>query len=418
MKSLIINISELLTMIGPDRPRCGKEMSSLGLVRDGAVLIEDSVIVASGLRHIVQHHEKARGARLIDAGGRVVLPGFVDSHSHPVFAAPRLKDFEARVRGKSYAEIAEDGGGILSTVNGVRGATPEALAEGLRRRAAAFIACGTTTLEAKSGYGLDLDSELKLLRAIKLVGEEGPLELIATFIGAHAVPPEMKGRQAEYVQRVCSEMIPAVAQEDLARFVDVFCEKGYFTPEESARVLAAGGKAGLLAKIHAEQLSHNGGTAVAVKAGAFSADHLDCVEAADIAALAGGGVLACLVPGSNYFLGKPYPPGRRLIDAGAPVALATDFNPGTCPCWDMRMILSLACTQMKLTPAEALTAATINGAWALGLGRTHGALEPGRQADVLCYDVEDYREIPYYFGTSSVRWVLKKGSLVHGELAS
>lgn len=410
MKYLVVNASQLLTMSGPDRPRAGAEMSKLGLVMNGAVLIEDGVILAAGLKDVVQLHEKAAGARLVDAGGRVVMPGFVDSHSHPVFTAPRLGDFESRVAGKKY-----DGGGILWSVNGVRGATVDQLAAGLRTRAADFLASGTTTLEAKSGYGLDLDSELKMLRAIKQVGDEGPLELVATFIGAHSVPSELKGRPEEYVRRVIEEMIPAVAKDKLAAFIDVFCEQGFFSREQSERVLAAGAKAGLRPRVHAEQLSRSGGVDVAVRTGAASADHLDCVEQADIDALAKGGPVACLVPGSNYFLGKPYPPARRLIDGGAAVALATDFNPGTCPCWDMRMILSIACTQLRMTPAEALVAATVNGAHALGLGRRLGTLEAGRQADLVCHDAEDYRELPYWFGAPKIAWVMKKGLFVHGQ---
>ena len=413
MLRLILNAGQLLTMTGPDRPRRGKEMSSVGLIRDGAVLIEDSKILAAGLRDMVLMHEAAPKAEIVDAGGRVVLPGFIDSHSHPIFAGPRLDDFEARVKGAGYAEIAEKGGGILHTVNGVRGAAQAALADGLALRAQRFIECGTTTLEVKSGYGLDLETELKMLRAISTVAGHLPLELVPTFIGAHAVPPEMKGRHEDYVRLVCEEMMPRVASEKLARFADVFCEKGYFTVEDSGRVFEAAAKAGLKSKIHAEQLSHSGSIASAVKAQAASADHLDCVDDADIAALSAGSTVACLVPGSNYFLGKPYPPARRLIDGGAAVALATDFNPGTCPCWDMRMILSIACTQMKMSPAEALSAATVNGAWALGLGKTHGSLEPGKKADIICYDALDYREIPYYFGSTGALWVMKNGTVVH-----
>lgn len=414
-RTLILNASQLLTMTGPDRARCGKEMSSLGLIRDGAVLIEDGLILACGLRDLVMRHEGASSARLLDAGGGVVLPGFVDSHSHPVFAAPRLDDFEKRGQGKTYAEIAAGGGGILSTVNGVRGATLAALTAGLRERAQKFIAGGTTTLEAKSGYGLDLESELKMLRAIHEACAQVPLEMIPTFIGAHAVPAEMAGRREEYVRRVCEEMIPAVAREGLARFADVFCERGYFTPEDSGRVLQAAAQSGLKTKIHAEQLTRSGGVKLAVESRACSADHLDFIEEEDIASLVGGQTVACLVPGSNYFLAKPYPPARRLIDAGAAVALATDFNPGTCPCWDMRMILSIACTQMKMSPAEALVAATINGACALGLEKSHGSLEPRKKADIICYGAEDYREIPYYFGAGDVEWVMKAGVMVHSR---
>lgn len=412
-RRLILNAGQLLTMSGPDRPLCGQEMSKLGLITDGAVLVEDGKILASGLRERVLKEEAAQGdVEIVDAEGKVVLPGFVDSHSHPIFAGPRLDDFEARLKGETYAQIAKRGGGILHTVGGVRGASEKDLAEGLVELCGRFLACGTTTLEVKSGYGLDLDNELKMLRAVKAAAVRTPLELVATFIGAHAFPPEFNDRRSEYVRRVCEEMMPRVAAEKLARFADVFCEQGFFTLADTGRVFEAAAKAGLQTKIHSEQLSRSGSIGLALKAKAVSVDHLDCVEKSDIQDLAGGSTVACLVPGSNYFLAKPYPPARRLIDGGAAVALATDFNPGTCPCWDMRQILSIACTQMKMTPTEALVAATINGAWALGLGRSHGSLEAGKVADLVCYDARDYREIPYYFGDSRVYWVMKGGKLV------
>jgi imidazolonepropionase len=415
MRYLIVNASQLLMMNGPDRARHGAEMSAIGLVRDGAVLIEEGKILAAGLPDLVGTHELASKARILDAGGRVVLPGFIDSHTHPVFAGPRLKDFESRLKGKSYADIAAEGGGILSTVNGVRRASLNALTESLRQRAGRFLECGTTTIEAKSGYGLDLESELKMLRAIKSVGEAGPLEIVATFLGAHALPGEMKHDREGYLKRVCEEMLPAVAKEKLASFVDVFCEKGFFTVAEAQRLFSAAARAGLKPKIHAEQLSRSASLPMALQAGAVSADHLDCVDDSDLALLSRPGTVAALVPGSNYFLDKPYPPARRLIDAGAAVALATDFNPGSCPCWDMRMVLSIACTQMKMTPEEALVGATINGAAALGLVKNHGSLEPGKTADLVCYEAEDYRELPYYFGAPQVAWTMKRGVMVHSR---
>jgi imidazolonepropionase len=370
------------------------------------------MIVDAGPKAKVTAHPKAKGAEVLSAEGRVVLPGFIDAHTHPVFAAPRLADFESRLAGHSYAEIAQRGGGILSTVNGVRGALEADLAAGLRRRAHDFIAAGTTTIEAKSGYGLDLDNELKLLRAIRTVAGHGPLEIVPTFLGAHAVPPELKNRKDEFVDRICADMIPRVGEEKLATFVDLFCERGYFDVGDLDKIAAAGAKAGLKLKVHSEQLSRLGSLSAAIKHGAVTADHLDCVEEDDLPALAASKTVACLVPGSNYFLGKPYPPGRRLLDSGAAVALATDYNPGTCPCWDMRMIVSIACTQMKLSPAEALVAATINGAHAVGLAKTHGSLEAGKVADLVCYDVEDYRELAYWFGAPLTRWVMKKGNVV------
>jgi imidazolonepropionase len=401
-------------MAGSDGPRAGREKATTGLLRDGAVLIDGGVVLVAGPRERVLQHPQARGAATVSAKGGVVTPGFVDAHTHPLFAAPRLDDFEARVGGATYADLAARGGGILSTVNGVRGASEADLAAGLRRRAHDFLACGTTTIEAKSGYGLDVDNELKMLRALKTVAQHEHLGIVPTLLGAHAVPPELKGRKAEYVTRVCDEMIPRAAAEGLARFVDLFCEEGYFDLADLERVADAAAKAGLGLKVHSEQLSRLGSLRAAVKRGAVSVDHLDHADPACFADLAVSRTVACLVPGSNYFLAKPYPDARRLLDAGAAVALATDFNPGTCPCWDMRAILSIACTQMKMTPAEALVAATINGAHAAGLGATHGSLEAGKVADLVCHDAEDWRELAYWFGAPKVRWTMKGGKIVSG----
>jgi imidazolonepropionase len=400
-------------MAGPEGARRGSDMSSVGLIRQAAILIQDGMIAEIGPQEVVLKRAKTISAKIIDAEGRVVLPGFVDSHSHPVFSAPRLSDFEQRLQGKTYAQIAENGGGILSTVNSVRISSQEHLVDSLRRWSRKFLESGTTVLEAKSGYGLDLGNELKILRVIATVNKEGPLEIIPTFLGAHAVPPEFKDRKEEYLKRLIEEMIPAVALENLARYSDVFCEAGYFSTEESRRVIEASQKAGLGVRIHAEQLSKSGGAVLATDFNAASADHLDFADDSDIRALARSNTVACLVPGSNYFLSKPYPPARKLIDAGVAVALATDFNPGTCPCWDMRMILSIACTQMKMNIEEALSAATVNGAWALGLGKTHGTLQAGKIADLVCHEALDYRELPYYFGAPSVLWTMKKGEIVY-----
>lgn len=400
-------------MAGVDEPRRGKDMGSVGMIRQAAVLIKDGVILAAGPREVVLKRAEAASAQFVDAEGRVVLPGFVDSHSHPVFTAPRLSDFERRLQGHSYAEIAAAGGGILSTVDLVRGSSQDQLSASLERWALKFLESGTTTLEAKSGYGLDLENELKILRSIAAVNAKGPLEIVPTFLGAHAVPPELKGQKEKYLKRIISEMIPAIADEKLARFTDVFCEEGYFSTQDSRRIFEASQKAGLGLKIHAEQLSRNGGAVLAAEFDATSADHLDFAGDAEIRALARSKVVAALLPGSNYFLSKPYPPARRLIDAGAAVALAADFNPGTCPCWDMRMILSLASSQMKMKIEEALVAATVNGAWALGLGKTHGSVQAFKVADLICYDAEDYRELPYYFGASGVFWTMKKGKIVY-----
>ena len=413
MATLVLNASQLLTLSGPPGPRAGRDKGALGIIRDGAVLVEGGKVVAAGLKDRVMAHPLAKNASVLGAEGGVVAPGFVDAHTHPVFAGPRLDDFEGRVAGATYADLAAKGGGILHTVNGVRGAAEADLAAQLRRRALAFIASGTTTIEAKSGYGLDLDNELKLLRVLRTVNERGPLEIVPTFLGAHAVPPELKGNKAEYVARVCDVMIPKVAEERLAVFVDLFCEKGYFDVNDLEKIAEAGAKAGLKLKVHSEQLSRLGSLGAAIKRKAVTADHLDCVAENDMPDLAASKTVACLVPGSNYFLGKPYPPARRLLDAGCAVALATDFNPGTCPSWDMAMMMSLACTQMKLAPAEAWVAATINGAHAVGLGATHGSLETGKVADLVCHDAADYREAAYWFGAPRVKWVMKRGEVVH-----
>lgn len=413
VKQLIVN-ANLLTFAGPVGPRAGKEMDSVGLVRGGALLMDAGKIVAAGSPEFVLGHPDAKKGLIRDAGGKVLMPGFVDSHTHPVFAAPRLRDFELRVRGKSYEEIAAAGGGIVASVAGVRGATERELSERLVARGKAFIACGTTTIEAKTGYGLDKDSELKALRAMRHANAGGPLELIPTFLGAHAVPPEYRGRNGDYLDHLIAEVLPVVASEKLARFADAFCEKGYFSPEESARFLLAAARAGLRPKVHAEQLSRTGGARVAAELGAVSADHLDCADGDDLALLRRAGTIAVLAPGSNHFLGLPhYPPARRILAAGVPVALATDFNPGSCPCWNMQEIVSIACFRMRMTPEEALCAATINGAWAAGSGKTHGSLEPGKAADAILLDCEDFREIPYWFGANLVTAVYKAGALVH-----
>lgn len=276
-----------------------------------------------------------------------------------------------------------------------------------------FLECGTTTIEAKTGYGLDKDSELKALRVIRHVSAGTPLEIVPTFLGAHAVPPEYAGRSGEYLDMLIRDVLPVVREQKLARFVDAFCEKGYFAAEESERFLSAGARAGLGVKVHAEQLSRSGGALLAGRLKAVSADHLDNAADDDLGVLREAGTIACLVPGSNHFLGQgAYPPARRILDAGVPVALATDFNPGTCPCWNMQEVISLAAFRMKMTPEEALSAATINGAYAVGLGKTHGSLEPGKSADILVLDCEDYREIPYWFGANLVRSVYKGGKLV------
>jgi len=393
-------------------------MSELGFVKDGALLFSEGRVAAAGPRESVLRHPQAASAAVYDAGGRLVLPGFVDSHTHPVFAEPRLRDFESRLQGKSYAQIQEEGGGIFSSVAAVRAASQEALAARFAVQARRFLECGTTTIEAKSGYGLDLESELKMLRALRAGAGASGLEAVATFLGAHAIAPEYRDRPDDYVALVCERMIPAVAREALARYVDAFCEAGYFSAAQVERLFAAATSAGLGLRVHAEQLSHGGGARIAAKFKAASADHLDHADDADIEALRAAGTIATLVPGANHFLGlDAFPPARRMIERGLAVALATDFNPGTCPCWNMQQVLSLAATRMRMSAQEAIVAATINGACALGLGSTHGSLEPGKAADAAVFDCEDPRELAYWFGANLATAVFKRGELVAGEKA-
>jgi len=336
----------------------------------------------------------------IDCAGGVVLPGFVDSHTHPVFVDPRLVDFEKRIEGASYEEIAAAGGGIRSSLEGVRKAGKSALSAKVLAVLQGMAAHGTATVEAKSGYGLTVESELKSLEAIRDGAERWPGNVVSTLLGAHVVPEEFEGRSQKYVEAVCKEMIPRAARRKLARFVDVFCDKGAFTAAETEQIFAAALEHGLSARAHMGQLSETRLTPF-LHFDPASFDHMDHVSDDDILQLAKGNTVATLVPGANYFLGmKDYPNARRLIDAGVPVALATDYNPGTSPTVSMPMAMSLACTQMKMSPAEAVAAATINGAWALRVAERKGSVEPGKDADLAVFAVKDYREIPYWFGAN------------------
>jgi len=347
----------------------------------------------------------------IDCEGQVVLPGLVDSHTHPAFVHPRLVDFEKRIAGASYEQIAEAGGGIRSSVEAVRGAGKAALAERVLEALYEMAELGTTTVEAKSGYGLSLDAELKSLEAIRDAARRWPGTVAPTLLGAHVVPAEFKPKPEQYVEEVCTKMIPQAAKKKLARFVDVFTERGAFSAGDTERIFAAARANGLDVRAHVCQLSH---TALAefLRFHPASFDHMDHVSDDDILQLAKADTIATLVPGANYFLGLgKYPPARRLIDAGVPVALATDYNPGSSPTPSMPFVLSLACTQMKMTPAEAIAAATINGAWALRLQERKGSIEPGKDADLAVFEAEDYREIPYWFATNRCAFTVLNGTL-------
>jgi imidazolonepropionase len=349
----------------------------------------------------------------------VLLPGFVDSHTHLVHAASRAEEYELRIAGASYEEIAKRGGGILNSVNKLRAATPSALKHRAHSALQQFAAYGTTTVEAKSGYGLDLSSELKILQLHKELSAEQPLDIVSTFLGAHVIPAEFRtplSGAKEYVALLIDKLIPEIAAQKLAEFCDVFCERGAFNLAQSKQILEAGKRYGLKPRIHAEQLSRTGGAQLAVMLGASSCDHLERINRADIRALAKSKTVATLLPGCDFHLGlKQYAPARALIDAGAIVGLATDYNPGTSPTVSMPMILSLACTQLRMTLAEAVTAATINSAYSLGRDKQIGSLEVGKLADISIFDVDDYREIPYYFGVNTCHTTIKRGQIVYSK---
>jgi len=416
--TLISGASQLLTLRGRG-PRRGAALANVGLVKNGAVLIADGLIVAVGPRAQVEAHPFARSAQRLDAAGRVVLPGFVDSHTHLIHAASRADEYELRITGASYEEIARRGGGILNSVSKLRAATSDALKQRAHAALKQFAAYGTTTIEAKSGYGLDLASEVKILKLHKELSAEQHLDIVSTFLGAHVIPGEFRTRPSgakDYVSLLIDELLPDIAAQKLAEFCDVFCERGAFNLAQSKQILEAGKLHGLRPRIHAEQLSRTGGTQLAVKLGAASCDHLEKINRADIRALAKSKTVATLLPGCDFHLGlKQYAPARDLIDAGAILALATDYNPGTSPTVSMPMILSLACTQLRMTPAEAITTATINAAYSLGRDKQIGSLEVGKLADISIFDVDDYREIPYYFGMNTCHTTIKRGQIVYSK---
>lgn len=394
----IINCGQLVTLAGPARPRVGTELHELSIINDGALLVRDGRLAEVGPRRNIEPLITAE-CEVVDAGGRVVMPGFVDAHTHPVFAGNRADEFEERAAGVSYQQIAARGGGIQSTVRATRAASLDELVQAGKRYAGWFLRSGTTTLEAKSGYGLTLEDELKLLRAIRQLNSETPLHYVPTFLGAHDVPPEYRTRREEYVRLLIEEMIPLVAREQLAEYCDVFCEERVFTTDESWKILSAARCHGLGLRVHADQLSLSGGAKLAAELNAATADHLEHADAEGIAALKTSAIQPVLLPASVYALGSTrYPPAREMIEAGLAVVLATDFNPGSSPTTSMPLVLSLAATHMKMTPAESITAATINAAWSLALGDEIGSLEQGKRADFVIHDCSDYRELAYFFG--------------------
>ena len=411
---LVEHAAELLTLAGAHSgPRTGAALCDVGLVTDGAVAVLEGQVVAVGSTAQVRASVVlAPDATVVDAHGCVVLPGFVDPHTHLVFAGSRADEFEMRLRGATYLDIAASGGGILRTVAATRAADEEALVRLGLARLDRMLRLGTTTAEVKSGYGLSLADELKQLRAIHRASAAHEIDLVATVLAAHAVPPEFAGDPDGYVTLVTQEILPAVAEEDLAEFCDAFCDVGAFTLPQGRRVLEAGAELGLIPKLHADEFSDLGGARLAAELGAVSADHLLRASEAGLAALAEAGTVAVLLPGTAFYLNLPYANARRMIEMGVPVALATDYNPGSSPTWSMPAIISLACIAMKMSPAEAIAAATINAAWAIGMAEEVGSLEPGKAADMTVFDAPDYREIAMPFGSSLVRHVIKRGRVV------
>jgi imidazolonepropionase len=393
----VVNIGQLVTLAGPARPRAGAELRELGVIADAALIVWNGRIAAAGSYAELRANIPAE-ATVIDAEGCCVTPGFVDAHTHLIFAGNRAAEFEQRIAGASYQEIAAAGGGILRTVEATRAASEEELLKAARRHRDWMLRAGTTTIEAKSGYGLELATELKMLRVAARLNEEGPAAIVPTLLAAHCVPPEFAGRREEYLRWIAEELIPSVAAvAGLAEFCDAFCDDCAFTEDETRAVLVAARRHGLRLRVHAEQFRPGTGAELAAELGAATADHLETATEETLCLLRAAGVQPVLLPGSVFALGRrDYPPARLMVELGLAIVVATDFNPGSSPIASMPFILSLACLEMGLTPAEALTAATINAAWSLELGSRTGSLETGKRADFLIHEFDDYREIAHF----------------------
>lgn len=413
----IKNANQIVSVSGASAsPKTGKEMEDLGLIEHGGIVIERDRIVFVGSDEEAQAYVDtlAQEPFIIDASGKLVTPGLIDAHTHLVFAGSREKELEMRLQGASYIEILEAGGGILYSTTQTRQASEEQLFEESKKRLDRFLQYGVTTLEAKSGYGLTTADELKQLRVARKLNESHEIDIVSTFMGAHAIPLEYKSDPEEYVRIVIEEMLPAVAEESLAVFCDVFCEQGVFTIEQSERILEAGKKLGLIPKIHADEIVTLGGAELAAKVGAISADHLLKASDEGIARMAEAGVIAVLLPGTAFFLMEEPAKARKMIEAGVPVALSTDRNPGSCPTESLPLIMNFACLNMKMTPAEVLAASTINAAHAIGRAAEIGSIEVGKKADLVLFDAPNYLFIQYNFGVNLVDTVIKNGRVVAG----
>ena len=409
-RTLITNIKSLVQVEDTAREAvCGKDMAEVKTIENAYLLIEDDKIADFGTMDTLSENADMT----IDARQRFVLPSFCDSHTHLVYAGSREIEYIDKIRGLSYEEIAKRGGGILNSAKRLQEASEDELFEDAMQRLEEIISYGTGAVEIKSGYGLTTEAELKMLRVIRRLKEASPLTIKANFLGAHGVPLEYRGRQGDFVNLVIDEMIPQVAKENLAEFIDVFCDTGFFTVEETARMLEAGTKHGLVPKIHANELDYSGGIEVGVKYGALSVDHLECVGEKEIATLKTSKTMPTILPGAAFFLNMPYSPARKMIEAGLPVAMASDFNPGSSPSGNMQMVLTFACVNYRLTPQEAINATTINSAYAMGISRTHGSIAKGKQANFyITKDIPTIEYIPYYYGTNKVERTFLNGKQV------
>lgn len=407
----IQNCGQLLTVAGASqRPKILQGMDDLGIILDGAVAIKDGKIIDVGTTRQLGKKYNKKGVQVIDAMGKVVLPGFVDCHTHTVFGGDRAGEFIQRMQGENYLEILKTGGGILSTVKNTRDLTLEKLVEVSKRRLDTMLLHGTTTVEIKSGYGLDKKSELKILNAIQRLQKAHSMDIVPTFLGAHTIPSEYKSDPDAYVDFVC-KMLPEV--KAYATFCDVFCDDGGFTIEQTKKILSAANNLGFRLKIHINEFKDIGGVPLAIRLCATSVDHLDNIKHRDILKLKKSNITCVLLPGVPFFLMKEnYAPGRKMVEEGLPIALATDFNPGTCPCENIQMIITLACLKLGMTPAQAINAVTINASHALGMPDRIGSIEVGKQADMIILDIYDYNQLPYYFGINHVKTVIKKGRLI------
>ncbi|UOE93964.1 imidazolonepropionase [Alkalihalobacillus sp. LMS39] len=410
----IQNANEVITLQGTAKPRIGKEMEQLSIVKNASVWLEDGVIQAVGTDEELKQQYKDRldEAEIIDAAGKIVTPGFVDPHTHLVYAGSRENEFNMRLQGASYMDIMNAGGGIHATTRATRKATEEQLYQESERRLHRFLLHGVTTIEAKSGYGLSFEHEVKQLEVAKQLNESHVIDIVSTFMGAHAIPAEYKENPDEFVDLVIDDMIPKVAKRQLAEFNDVFCEHGVFTPEQSKKILEAGKKYDLLPKIHADEIEPYGGAETAAEVGAISADHLLKVSDEGLKQMAAAGVIGVLLPGTAFFLMAEFANGRKMIDAGVPVALSTDCNPGSSPTISLPFIMNLGCLKMGMTPAEVLTATTINAAHAIKRGDEIGSIEKGKKADIVIHDVPNYMQLQYHYGINHTHTVIKNGKIV------